>query len=237
MDPVLNVRDVCLSYHTLSGETPALSHISFDLMPGEFLAVVGPSGCGKSTLLNLIAGLLTPESGYITLDGRPVVSGDPAVGYMLQKDQLLEWRTTQRIIVGYTAVRRAWKITPMLAASFASRQTGRRDWGILLGQRTAWNKGRHWKWRLLTVWFKTTDFASAIYVQKPDLLQSGLASAFAHHGTHLSTTLSYAPTEHLSAGVRLAMLRYFNQCSQSTGVMKINSPWKNDVALLVKYAF
>ena len=59
MNPVLKVRDVCLSYHTLSGETPALSHISFDLMPGEFLSIVGPSGCGKSTLLNLIAGLLT----------------------------------------------------------------------------------------------------------------------------------------------------------------------------------
>lgn len=39
MDPVLKVRDVCLSYHTLSGETPALSHISFDLMPGEFLSI------------------------------------------------------------------------------------------------------------------------------------------------------------------------------------------------------
>ena len=99
MDPVLNVRDVCLSYHTLSGETPALSHISFDLMPGEFLAVVGPSGCGKSTLLNLIAGLLTPESGYITLNGRPVVSGDSAVGYMLQKDHLLEWRTIYRNVL------------------------------------------------------------------------------------------------------------------------------------------
>ena len=58
MNPVLKVRDVCLSYHTLSGETTALSHISFDLMPGEFLSIVGPSGCGKSTLLNLIAGLL-----------------------------------------------------------------------------------------------------------------------------------------------------------------------------------
>lgn len=67
MNPVLKVRDVCLSYHTLSGETPALSHISFDLMPGEFLSIVGPSGCGKSTLLNLIAGLLTPEHGSITL--------------------------------------------------------------------------------------------------------------------------------------------------------------------------
>ena len=83
MNPVLKVRDVCLSYHTLSGETPALSHISFDLMPGEFLSIVGPSGCGKSTLLNLIAGLLTPEHGSITLGGRPVSSGSAAVGYML----------------------------------------------------------------------------------------------------------------------------------------------------------
>ena len=66
MNPILKVRDVCLSYHTLSGETPALSHISFDLMPGEFLSIVGPSGCGKSTLLNLIAGLLIPECGSIT---------------------------------------------------------------------------------------------------------------------------------------------------------------------------
>lgn len=85
MNPVLKVRDVCLSYHTLSGETPALSHISFDLMPGEFLSIVGPSGCGKSTLLNLIAGLLTPEHGSITSGGRPVSSGSAAVGYMLQK--------------------------------------------------------------------------------------------------------------------------------------------------------
>ena len=54
MNPVLKVRDVCLSYHTLSGETPALSHISFDLMPGEFLSIVGPSGCGKSTCLKTL---------------------------------------------------------------------------------------------------------------------------------------------------------------------------------------
>lgn len=99
MDPILQVQDVCLSYHTLSGETPALSHISFDLMPGEFLAVVGPSGCGKSTLLNLIAGLITPECGSITLDGKNVSSGSNAVGYMLQKDHLLEWRTIYKNIL------------------------------------------------------------------------------------------------------------------------------------------
>ena len=99
MDPVLKVRDVCLSYHTLSGETPALSHISFDLMPGEFLSVVGPSGCGKSTLLNLIAGLITPECGSITLDGKAVSRGTTAVGYMLQKDHLLEWRSIYKNIL------------------------------------------------------------------------------------------------------------------------------------------
>ena len=41
MKPLLDITDVSLSYHSLSGETPALSHISFQLMPGEFLAIVG----------------------------------------------------------------------------------------------------------------------------------------------------------------------------------------------------
>ena len=45
MKQLLEVRDLSLSYHTPSGETPALSHIYFNLMPGEFLAIVGPSGC------------------------------------------------------------------------------------------------------------------------------------------------------------------------------------------------
>ena len=66
MKPLLDITDVSLSYHSLSGETPALSHISFQLMPGEFLAIVGPSGCGKSTLLNLICGLLRPEQGPVS---------------------------------------------------------------------------------------------------------------------------------------------------------------------------
>lgn len=99
MKPLLEVRDVSLSYHTPSGETPALSHISFDLMPGEFLAIVGPSGCGKSTLLNLICGLLSPEEGSIRMNGTPVVPGDSRIGYMLQKDHLLEWRTVYKNVL------------------------------------------------------------------------------------------------------------------------------------------
>ncbi|HIZ23396.1 MAG TPA: ABC transporter ATP-binding protein [Candidatus Blautia faecigallinarum] len=99
MKPLLEVKDVCLSYHTLSGETPALSHISFDLMPGEFLAIVGPSGCGKSTLLNLICGLLTAEQGSILMDGVPVTRGNARIGYMLQKDYLLEWRSIYKNVL------------------------------------------------------------------------------------------------------------------------------------------
>ena len=122
MNPVLKVQDVCLSYHTLSGETPALSHISFDLMPGEFLSIVGPSGCGKSTLLNLIAGLLTPEHGSITLGGRPVSSGSTTVGYMLQKDHLLEWRSIYKNILLGLEIRK--ELTPeKLAHAEALLQT------------------------------------------------------------------------------------------------------------------
>ena len=99
MKPLLEITNVCLSYHSLSGETPALSHISFQLMPGEFLAIVGPSGCGKSTLLNLICGLIRPEQGQFLLDGTPVTSGDCRIGYMLQKDHLLEWRTIYKNVL------------------------------------------------------------------------------------------------------------------------------------------
>ena len=99
MEPLLEVRDISLSYHTLQGETTALSHISFSLMPGEFLAIVGPSGCGKSTLLNVICGLLDAEEGTILMDGKPVSTQRTRIGYMLQKDHLLEWRTVYKNIL------------------------------------------------------------------------------------------------------------------------------------------
>lgn len=63
MIPKLEVSHLCYSYHTMEGETEALSDLSFQVQTGEFLAVVGPSGCGKSTLLSLICGLLKPDSG------------------------------------------------------------------------------------------------------------------------------------------------------------------------------
>ena len=99
MNPLLEVKDISLSYHSLSGETAALSHISFDLLPDEFLAIVGPSGCGKSTLLNLICGLLKAEQGTILINGKPLALQNPHIGYMLQKDHLLEWRSVYRNVL------------------------------------------------------------------------------------------------------------------------------------------
>lgn len=93
--PILTCRDVCFSYHSLTGETQALTNISFQINRGEFVAIVGPSGCGKSTLLSLIAGLNKPQSGEIILDAQ----ASNKIGYMLQQDHLFEWRTILKNIL------------------------------------------------------------------------------------------------------------------------------------------
>lgn len=101
MIPLLTLSEVDYSYHELSGETKALENISFSVDPGEFIAIVGPSGCGKSTLLSMIAGLIYPESGSISLNGAPIASARARIGYMLQKDHLFEWRTVlSNILLG-----------------------------------------------------------------------------------------------------------------------------------------
>ena len=99
MSTILEVSGVSYSYHTLSGETPALSNITFSVPEGEFLAIVGPSGCGKSTLLSMIASLMEPESGTISIHGAPASMSRQRIGYMLQKDHLFEWRTIYKNVI------------------------------------------------------------------------------------------------------------------------------------------
>lgn len=94
MGELLKIDHISYSYHSLDGETPALFDVSFNVMDGEFLGIVGPSGCGKSTLLSLIAGLLVPSSGSIYINGKDVKASGKNIGYMLQKDHLLDWRNT-----------------------------------------------------------------------------------------------------------------------------------------------
>ena len=72
---------------------PVLEKVDFFAEEGEFVSIIGPSGCGKSTLLNIIAGLDEPTEGSIWLDGGPARRRLGVVGYMMQKDLLLPWRT------------------------------------------------------------------------------------------------------------------------------------------------
>ncbi|UCD72032.1 MAG: ABC transporter ATP-binding protein [Syntrophobacterales bacterium] len=76
-------------------ELRALIDINIDVKEGEFLSIVGPSGCGKSTLLNIIAGLLKPTTGEISLDGQLLKGINTKIGYITQRDNLLPWRTTR----------------------------------------------------------------------------------------------------------------------------------------------
>ena len=91
--PPLVVEHVTKSYEVGGRIVPVIGDLSLTLREGEIVSIVGPSGCGKTTLLNTLCGLLTPDSGRIRWHGREV-SGQPQnVGYMLQKDLLLPWRT------------------------------------------------------------------------------------------------------------------------------------------------
>ena len=95
-EPLLLLKNISYSYHSLQVETPALSNVSFHINPGEFVAIVGPSGCGKSTLLSIISGLMEPEEGTIIFHNSDGSLTYPKIGYMLQRDYLLEWRTVYR---------------------------------------------------------------------------------------------------------------------------------------------
>jgi NitT/TauT family transport system ATP-binding protein len=82
-------------------EVEAIRNISFELEKGETLAIVGPSGCGKSTLFNAIAGLIEPSAGSVVVEGKRVDRATGHVGYMLQKDLLLPWRSVlDNILLG-----------------------------------------------------------------------------------------------------------------------------------------
>lgn len=92
---LLDIKNVDVIYQTVTSETVAVRDLSLSVDEGEFIALVGPSGCGKTTLLSMIAGLLAPTSGTVEIDGKPVVSSSGSVGYMLQRDNLFEWRTIE----------------------------------------------------------------------------------------------------------------------------------------------
>ena len=97
----LVVDDVSMKFATPAGVFHALDHVSLSVQRGCFVSLIGPSGCGKSTIFNIVAGLQEPSEGRILIDGVDATGVIGRVGYMLQKDLLLPWRTlTDNIILG-----------------------------------------------------------------------------------------------------------------------------------------
>lgn len=85
----LEVKKLNFSY----GEKTILKDLSFAVEDGEFISVLGPSGCGKSTLLNVLAGILTAQSGQICIDGKEMHGISSQFAYMPQNDFLFPWKT------------------------------------------------------------------------------------------------------------------------------------------------
>lgn len=78
--------------------TNALNEITLTLKGGEFISLVGPSGCGKSTILRLVAGLIQPTTGKVTVDGREISGPSPERGMVFQKPTLFPWLTVEKNI-------------------------------------------------------------------------------------------------------------------------------------------
>jgi NitT/TauT family transport system ATP-binding protein len=89
----LVVEHVAKGYDFNGRIVSVIADLSLTLRKGEIVSIVGPSGCGKTTLLNTLCGLLAPDAGHIRWHGRQVFGQPQNVGYMLQKDLLLPWRT------------------------------------------------------------------------------------------------------------------------------------------------
>ena len=107
---LLDINHVDVIYQSEKSETEAVRDLTLSVDEGEFIALVGPSGCGKTTLLSMIAGLLSPTNGSITIDGGPIVASSGNVGYMLQRDNLFEWRTIENnVMLGLSEQK---KLTP-----------------------------------------------------------------------------------------------------------------------------
>jgi NitT/TauT family transport system ATP-binding protein len=83
--------NVAMEFATPKGPLVALEHLDIHVAPGEFLALLGPSGCGKSTLLNLIAGILKPSAGALTIDDKKIEGPNPGCGIVFQQHSLFPW--------------------------------------------------------------------------------------------------------------------------------------------------
>ncbi|MEP7241851.1 MAG: ABC transporter ATP-binding protein, partial [Devosia sp.] len=100
MSSVVSAKNLSLTFSTNDGDVVALSDVSLDIEPGEFVSFIGPSGCGKTTFLRAIADLEQPTSGTLSVNG--MTPGEArqkrAYGYVFQAPALFPWRTIEKNI-------------------------------------------------------------------------------------------------------------------------------------------
>jgi nitrate/nitrite transport system ATP-binding protein len=103
----LKISDLEIAFATMKGKYVAVRDINLDVNKGEIISVIGHSGCGKSTIINAIAGMITPTSGTVVLNGRRIKSPGPDRGIVFQNYSLLPWLTIYNNV--YEAVDAALK--------------------------------------------------------------------------------------------------------------------------------
>ena len=103
---IVDINNLSLSYQDRQAETLAVDGLSFSVSEGEFVSIIGPSGCGKTTVLSLLMGLIQPTDGSILVMGEPAGTNNSHVGYMLQRDHLLDWRTVEENVLLSLQVKR-----------------------------------------------------------------------------------------------------------------------------------
>jgi ABC-type nitrate/sulfonate/bicarbonate transport system ATPase subunit len=115
-------HDVSMVFPTRRGEVRAIDHVSMEIPDASFACIVGASGCGKSTLLNIMAGLVEPTSGSVTVDGSPIRGAGADRGMVFQSYTLFPWlKVRENIEFG-------------LALKGASKRERRRVSDSLLGE-------------------------------------------------------------------------------------------------------
>ncbi|MGS2617752.1 ABC transporter ATP-binding protein [Micromonospora sp. LZ34] len=95
----MDIEALTVRFQSKRAQTTAIDNVTMRVKPGEFVTIVGPSGCGKSTLLKVVAGLVKPTAGSVSLMGQPVTKPQKEIGFVFQRAALLEWRGARKNIL------------------------------------------------------------------------------------------------------------------------------------------
>jgi len=97
-EPRIVFDHVSVTFDTANGPLKVVEDVSFSIADREFVSIIGPSGCGKTTMMNIVAGFVTPSSGSVLLDGKPVGGPGPERGVIFQEYGVFPWLTVEQNI-------------------------------------------------------------------------------------------------------------------------------------------